>query len=125
MIHTLRSRIAGRTLELELLITACLLLLVGLGALILGAGGVVRWMDLAIAGAFIGLFLGINLALALRGWGEDQVLLPLAALLAGIGLVMIRRLEPDLTARYGDIYGGVALKQVIWVLAAWCAGWIL
>ena len=116
MIHSLRSRIAGRTLELELLITACLLLLVGLGALILGAGGVVRWMDLAIAGAFIGLFLGINLALALRGWGEDQVLLPLAALLAGIGLVMIRRLEPDLTARYGAIYGGVALKQVVWVL---------
>jgi len=27
-------------------------------------------MDLAIAGAFIGLFLGINLALALRGWIE-------------------------------------------------------
>ena len=116
MIHTLRSRIAGRTLELELLITACLLLLVGLGTLILGAGGIVRWMDLAIAGAFVGLFLGINLALALRGWGEDQVLLPLAALLAGIGLIMIRRLEPDLTARYGAIYGGVALKQVVWVL---------
>ena len=34
------------------------LLLVGLGTLILGAGGVVRWMDLVIAGAFIGLFIG-------------------------------------------------------------------
>jgi hypothetical protein len=69
MIHTVRSRIARRTLELELLITACLLLLVGLGTRILGAGGVVRWMDIAIAGAFVGLFLVINLALALRGWG--------------------------------------------------------
>jgi cell division protein FtsW (lipid II flippase) len=117
MTSTLRSRIAGRTLELELLITACLLLIVGLGTLVLGAGGLVRWMDLAIVGAFVGLFLFLSLALALRGWGEDQVLLPLAALLAGIGLVMTRRLEPDLTARYGDLYGGIALKQVIWVLS--------
>jgi hypothetical protein len=38
MIHTLRSRITGRTLELELLITAYLL--VGLGALLTGTGGV-------------------------------------------------------------------------------------
>src|SRR5215207_1682943 len=113
---TFRSRIAGRTLELELLITACLLLIVGLGTLVLGAGGLVRWIDLAIVGAFAGLFLILSLALALRGWGEDQVLLPLAALLAGIGLVMTRRLEPDLAARYSDIYAGVALKQVVWVL---------
>jgi cell division protein FtsW (lipid II flippase) len=114
---TFRSRIAGRTLELELLITACLLLIVGLGTLVLDAGGLVRWIDLAIVGAFAGLFLILSLALALRGWGEDQVLLPLAALLAGIGLIMTRRLEPDLAARYGDIYGAVALKQVIWVLS--------
>jgi cell division protein FtsW (lipid II flippase) len=116
MMHTLRSRLGRRTLELELLITACLLLLAGLGVLVLGADGIVRWMDLAIAGAFVGLFLAISLALAARGWGEDQVLLPLAALLSGVGLIMTRRLEPDLAARYGDFYGGVALKQVVWVL---------
>ncbi len=116
MIQTLRSRVTGRTLELELLITACLLLLVGLGALIARAGGVVLWSDLAIGGAFVGLFLALSLALALRGWGEDQVLLPIAALLAGVGLVMARRLEPDLVARYGGAYGAVAIKQVVWVL---------
>jgi len=38
-------------LELELRITACLWLTVGLGPLILGADGLVRWMDLAIVGA--------------------------------------------------------------------------
>src|SRR2546426_1342832 len=95
MIQSLRSRVTGRTLELELLITACLLLLVGLGTLIARAGGAVRWSDLAIVGAFVGLFLILSLALALRGWGEDQVLLPVAALLSGVGLVMARRLEPD------------------------------
>ena len=112
----LSNRMAGRTPELELLITACLVLLTGLGTLILGAGGVVRWLDLAIAGAFAGLFLALSLALALRGWGEDQLLLPLTALLAAIGLVMTRRLEPDLIARYGAVYSGIALKQVVWVL---------
>src|SRR5690348_4464598 len=117
MIGTLRGRIISRTLELELLITSCLLLLVGIGTLIAGSGGGVHWMDLAIAGAFIGLFLAVSIALALRGWGEDQVLLPLAALLSGVGLVIARRLEPDLTARYGDLYGSIALKQVVWVLS--------
>jgi cell division protein FtsW (lipid II flippase) len=116
MLQTLRFRLANRTLEFELLITACLLLLVGLGALVVRAGGLVRWSDLAIAGAFVGLFLALSLALALRGWGEDQVLLPVAALLSGVGLVIVRRLEPDLVARYGAVYSGVALKQVVWVL---------
>jgi cell division protein FtsW (lipid II flippase) len=116
MLQTLRTRLSGRAFELELLITACLLLLVGLGTLIARAGGVVRWSDMAIGGAFVGLFTLLSLALALRGWGEDQVLLPVAALLAGVGLVMSRRLEPDLVARYSAIYSGVALKQVIWVL---------
>lgn len=110
------SRLRDRPLELELLITASLLLFAGLGAIILGSGASVRWMDLAIAGAFVGLFVGLSLALAARGWGEDPLLLPLAAFLAGIGLIMTRRLEPDLALRYGDLYGRIALKQVIWVL---------
>jgi len=59
-------------LELELLITACLWLTVGLGTLILGADELVRWMDLAIVGAFVGLFLILSLALTRRGGGEDQ-----------------------------------------------------
>jgi cell division protein FtsW (lipid II flippase) len=116
MLQTLRTRLAGRALELELLITACLLLLAGLATLIVRAGGVVRWSDMAIASAFVGLFTLLSLALALRGWGEDQVLLPVAALLAGVGLVLVRRLEPDLVARSGTVYSGVALKQVVWVL---------
>ena len=110
------GRLRGRPLELELLITASLLLFVGLGAIILGSGDSVHWMDVAITGAFVGLFVGLSLALALRGWGEDPLLLPLAAFLAGLGLIMTRRLEPDLAARYGDLYGSIALKQVIWVL---------
>lgn len=115
MINTFARRVTQRMVEFELLMTSGLVLVVSLGLLILGSGGTVRWADLAIAGSFVGLFLGISLALALRGWGEDQVVLPIAALLAGLGMVLARRLEPDLLARYGDLYGGIALKQVIWV----------
>jgi cell division protein FtsW (lipid II flippase) len=116
MLNVIRARAGSRLLELELLITACLLLVAGLATLVAGAGGVVRWTDVAIVGGFVALFLALSLALALRGWGEDQVLLPLAALLAGVGMVMARRLEPDLLARYGQVYSGIALKQVVWVL---------
>lgn len=114
-IARLRARLGGRTLELELLITAFLFITICLAALIAGAGGRVRWVDLTIIGAFAGLFLTISLALALRDWGEEQMVLPIAALLAGIGMIMARRLEPDLVQRYGEVYGGIAFKQVIWI----------
>lgn len=112
---TIRQRVGSRLLELELLIAASLLLIAGLGTLIAEAGGDVRWVDIAIVTAFVSLFAAISLGLALRGWGEDQIILPLAAMLAGVGMVLTRRLEPDLVARYGDIHSGVAFKQVIWV----------
>ena len=95
-ITRLRTRLGSRVRELELLITAFLFVAVSLGALIATASGRVRWVDLAIICAFAGLFLTISLALALRDWGEDQMVLPIAALLAGIGMIMARRLEPDL-----------------------------
>ena len=116
MIKAGLTRVAARGLELELLVTACLVLVVSFGTLILSTSGVVHWIDLAIVVAFVALFGLLSLALALRGWGEDQLLLPIAALLAGIGLVMTRRLEPDLALRYGSVYSGVAIKQVVWVL---------
>jgi len=118
-VHTqltsIRQRIGGRLLELELLITACLLLIAGIGILIAEAGGQVRWVDIAIVAAFVSFFIILSIGLALRGWGEDQIVLPLAALLSGVGMVLARRLEPDLIARYGDIHSGIAIKQVIWV----------
>ncbi|MBC8076315.1 MAG: FtsW/RodA/SpoVE family cell cycle protein, partial [Chloroflexales bacterium] len=116
MMRSMFSRIHERSLELELLVTASLLLLVGVGALIFGAAEQVRVIDVAIVATFVVLFLALSLGLALRGWNEDQLLLPIAALLAGFGLVLARRLEPDLAARYGELYGGIALKQAVWVL---------
>ncbi len=61
------------------------------------------------------LFIGVSLGLSWRTTGADQVLLPIVALLAGLGLLMNTRLEPSLMSIYGDIYGGIATKQTIWV----------
>ncbi len=114
---TFYQRVTTRLLELELLITSSLVVILSLAMFLLGTGVALNRTELAAAGGFAGIFLIISLALAWRGWGEDQVLLPIVALLGGIGVVMARRLEPDLTLRYAGIYGNIALKQALWVLA--------
>lgn len=113
---TLYRRLTGRLIELELLITTTLLLVGSLAMLLVAAEAELQWFEITVASVFFGLFLLISLLLAWRGWGEDQVLLPIAALLSGVGILMDYRLESDLALRYGDYYGSVALRQVIWVL---------
>lgn len=69
------------------------------------------------------LFLGISIGLSWRSPRCDQLLLPLVALLAGLGLLLNARLKPSLdqilcTAKDGSevpCYGDVAAKQSLWV----------
>lgn len=61
------------------------------------------------------LFITVSLGLSWRTTGADQVLLPLVALLSGLGLLLNTRLEPSLVAIYGNIFDGVAAKQSLWV----------
>lgn len=61
------------------------------------------------------LFIGVSLGLSWRMTSSDQLLLPLVALLSGMGLLLTSRLEPGLNVLYGDIYEGVAAKQSLWV----------
>ncbi|MCU0490617.1 MAG: FtsW/RodA/SpoVE family cell cycle protein [Chloroflexaceae bacterium] len=62
------------------------------------------------------LFLAVSIGLSFRHPRADQVLLPLVALLSGLSLLFITRLEPSLNARFGTIYEGVAGKQLTWVM---------
>lgn len=113
---SLYQRVASRLTELELLSTSSLLLIFSLSMLTLVSRHSLTWRELGVAALLPALFICISLLLAWRGWGEDQVLLPIVLLLSGMGLIMARRLEPDLTLRYADVYGDIALRQGIWVL---------
>jgi cell division protein FtsW (lipid II flippase) len=61
------------------------------------------------------LFLGVSLGLAYVMPQADQLLLPLVALLAGMGLLLTARLEPSLSVIDPVAYGGVDSKQSLWV----------
>ena len=61
------------------------------------------------------LFLGISLGMSWRTPHTDQIILPLVALLAGLGLLLTARLEPSLAQINADAYGGIDAKQSLWV----------
>ena len=64
------------------------------------------------------LFVLISLILSWRAPRADQVLLPLVAVLAGLGLLVIARLQASFDAQgLTDIYGAVAAKQTVFVTA--------
>lgn len=70
------------------------------------------------------LFLALSLGLSWRLPGADQMVLPLVALLTGLGLMVIARLEPDLRPikcqqRDGTLapcFAGIDDRQALWVL---------
>jgi len=114
--RTALNHLADRSLELELLLTSFLLFVLNLATLILNSKGNIQWSDMGAISLFVALFLLLSFALAVRGWGEDQVLIPIVAVLTGFGLVLTQRLEPDLVTRYGGIYRGIAHKQMWWII---------
>ncbi len=57
------------------------------------------------------LFLVMSLGMSWRAPNADQLLLPLVALLTGLGLLMTARLEPDLP----QDFIGIDAKQSLWV----------
>lgn len=66
------------------------------------------------------LFITLSLGLGWRMTKSDQILLPLVSLLAGMGLMLVTRLEPSFDVLYlgseGEpIYADIAYKQTIWV----------
>ena len=61
------------------------------------------------------LFLGISIAMSWRTPRTDQIILPLVALLAGLGLLLTARLEPSLAQIDPDSYTGIDAKQSLWV----------
>lgn len=102
-----------RGTELSLLLYPALLAVVGLITIVVVPRTQLdwSWRDIWVSLAFAGVVVGMSLAFSIRGFRGDQVLLPVTATLAVIGLLMMQRLNPDLS----DL--GLAQKQLVFLAA--------
>ena len=98
-----------RAIEFGLLILAAVVLTAALINLELALGNELTWEVAWIIGGFIGIFTVAHLVLSAVAPGSDQIMLPVAALLNAIGLIMVYRLDQaqDTT---------LASKQVVWTV---------
>mgnify|MGYP001946474835 FL=1 len=103
------SRLMARRTELGLLILAAIVLTVMLASLELSQGNALSTDMLQLICGFVVVFSLAHIALCFAAPHADQLMLPVAALLNGIGLVTIHRL---------DIANGSSLasRQVMWTL---------
>ncbi|MGC8874612.1 MAG: FtsW/RodA/SpoVE family cell cycle protein, partial [Chloroflexia bacterium] len=101
-----------RWIEMLLLLPSPLLLGLGLVELALvrrGSFSAADWRPALYAAL---LLFGSSLLLTLTGFRGDQVLFPLSCFLGTVGVLFVKRLEPALAERYGDI----GRRQGLWAL---------
>ena len=105
--------ITWRGTELRLLLPVVLLVPLGFALAHIVAVGKPDPGPLTLALAYVGLVLGAHVALVLLGHRGDQLLLPLAATIGGVGLVMLNRLPQSLAGM--SLFGvsvGMAATQL-------------
>ena len=112
------ARPAFRFTEFQLLVAPSLMAIVGLLTIFVAPRGRVEWSwtDIWVSLAFVGIVFGISLGFGVFGFRGDQVIFPVTATLAGLGLLMVQRLHPDLAAIDGA-YADLAQKQLIYLVA--------
>ena len=94
-----------RNRELLNLIAVGLLTAIGFASVYIARSSLVDAGSLTYAGIFVALYLAAHLVARYTVPWADPVLLPLAALLSAIGVIMIYRLNPD-----------DAFRQSLWVV---------
>lgn len=99
----------SRRIEMALLILAALIVAVMLISLELSQGNTLTTELIWLIGGFIAIFTIAHITLCLTAKEADQVILPVVALLNGIGLVMIYRI--DLARDFT-----LANRQVLWAM---------
>jgi cell division protein FtsW (lipid II flippase) len=107
--------ITWRGTELRLLLPLVVLVPLGFALAHIVAAGKPDPGPLGLALAYVGLVLGAHVALVLLGHRGDQLLLPLAATIGGVGLVMLNRLPQTLAGM--NLFGvelGMATTQLVW-----------
>lgn len=103
------SRIFSRRTELGLLVLATVVLALMLVSLELSQGNALTTDMLWLIGGFIAVFAIAHFVICFAAPHADQIMLPIAAVLNAVGLVMIYRL--DLASG-----GALASRQVLWTL---------
>lgn len=115
----MRYRPTFRGTELSLLFYPALLAIVGLITIVVVPRAQLdwSWQDIWVSVAFASVVIGMSITFSLRGFRGDQVLLPITATLAVIGLLMMQRLNPDLS----DL--NIAQKQLMFLAAGTAILW--
>lgn len=105
------QKLSSRRLEFGMLLCAALLIAVALVSLNLAQGEVLTTEMFWVIGGFLLVFGVAHLAICFTAPHADQLMLPVASVLNGIGLVMVYRI---------DLARGTSLanRQVMWTLVA-------
>jgi cell division protein FtsW (lipid II flippase) len=87
-----------RNRELVNFLPVVILMVIGFASVYMARSAQVEASSLSYGLFFVGLFLVVHLFLRLAAPFSDPFLLPLAALMSAIGIMMIYRIDPDLAA---------------------------
>lgn len=123
-----RLRPRARPLEARLLLLVGVALLTGWLSLEAGRRLAGEWGSATAGGTaasagperilvYLAVLFAAHLVLTLSGRASDEVLLPTAGLLGGLGLLLMERLPQDLA---GGV-GGLAERQLVWLVLAFSA----
>jgi len=115
-----------RFTEFQLLVVPSLMAIVGLLTVFLVRAGQVNWTwrDIWVSLAYMVLIFGISVWLSVSGFRGDQVLFPIVATLAGIGLLVTQRLQEVFVQR-GGAWTQLAQRQLIYLAAGIVLFWAM
>jgi len=108
-----------RFTELQLLIVPSAMTVVGLLTIYLASTRDLEWewRDIWVSLAFMGAVFFISFWLSAIDFKGDQVLFPIVVCIAGLGLLVLQRLAPDLNEIDPAAYGNLARNQIIYLAA--------
>lgn len=122
----MRYRPTLRLTEFNLLLAPCALAIVGLLTIfVVGKGSVDwTWRDIWVSIVAAGAILATSITFGIRGFRGDQVLFPITATLAIIGMLMIQRLTPSLVEIDPD-YSFLAQRHLLYLAIGLIGLWLV
>lgn len=120
----MRFRPTFRTTEFNLLLVPAMLAIVGsLMIVVVGRGTIDwSWSDIWTSLAASAAVLLASITFGIRGFRGDQVLFPITAMLAIVGMLMIQRLHPDLVEIDPD-YSFLAPRHLLYLALGLAVMW--